>query len=152
LLLTGILVIAAFPLARFSIAATSLGVVQSFGRANPSLGSTISVSPTNATAQGDLLVATIKDRDIGGYQSVTGITDSSGNTWTVANRLTQGSQAAEEVWYAPDAASISTDGSVTVTLSGVVAIAVTVLEVSGASSTPLDNVVGAGGASTAAST
>jgi phosphatidylinositol-3-phosphatase len=152
LVITGIFVVAAFPLARFSTAATSLGVVQSFGGANPSVGSTIAVSPTTATAQGDLLVATIKDRALGGSESVTGITDSSGNTWTVANRLTQGSQASLEVWYAPSAASVGTDGSVTVALSGVAAIAVTVLEISGSSSTPLDNVVGAGDASPAAST
>jgi endoglucanase len=152
LLLTGVLVIAISPWARLSGAAPTLGVVQSFGGANASLGSTISVSPTTVTAPGDLLVATIKDRDLGGYESVTGITDSSGNAWRAANRLSQGSQNSAEVWYAATADSIGSDGSVTVTLSGVAAIAVTVLEVSGASSTPLDGVVGAGGSGAAAAT
>jgi hypothetical protein len=152
LLLTGVLVIAISPWARLSGATTTLGVVQSFGGANASLGSTISVSPTTATAPGDLLVATIKDRDLGGYDSVTGITDSSGNAWTAATRLAQGSQSSEEVWYAATAASVDSGGSVTVTLSGDAAIAITVLEVSGASSTPLDGVVGAGGFGAAAAT
>ncbi|MGA7988528.1 MAG: alkaline phosphatase family protein [Candidatus Dormiibacterota bacterium] len=146
------MLIAALPLARFSPVGASIGVIQSFGGANDSLNSSLSLSPTSATVAGDLLVATIKNRDLQGYEAVTGVTDSSGNTWVSANRLTQGAQADEEVWFSADAASIDPQGSVTVTLSGDAAIAMTVLDVAGAASNPLDNVSSAGDASANAST
>jgi hypothetical protein len=152
LTLVGALLIAALPLARFSPVGASIGVIQSFGGANDSLGSSLSVSPNSATAAGDLLVATVKNRDLEGYEAVTAITDSSGNTWVSANRLTQGRQADEEVWFSADAASIGPQGSVTVSLSGDAAIAMTVLDVAGAASEPLDNASSSGDASANAST
>jgi endoglucanase len=151
LALTSVVVIAASPAVRFAAAGTTIGVVQSFGGANSRLGSSVSVSPASATAPGDLLVATIRDRDLQGYEGVTAVTDSAGNMWAPANRFTQGVQADEETWYAAAAASIGTGGRVTVTMSGTAAIAVTVLEVAGASPAPLDNVAGVGGTGTHAS-
>ena len=150
--LTGALVMAALPLGRFAPAGATIGVVQSFGAANTSLGTTLSASPTAATTTGDLLVVTVKGRDTGGSESVTAVTDSARNAWVLASRLTQGQQADEEIWYVANAASIATSGSVTVAVSGSSALAVTVLELAGASSTPLDTAASSGATSAAAST
>ena len=150
--LAGALLIAGVPALRLTTADATLGVIQSFGGANNAVGSSMSVFPNAPTASGDLLVAAVKNRDLGGYETVASVTDSAGNTWTAANRLSQGRQADEEIWYAGDAASIGANGSVTVTMSGAAAIAVTVLEVAGASPTPLDDVASAGDNSTSAAT
>src|SRR5450631_2302355 len=150
--LTGALVLAMVPLGRVATSGATIGVVQSFGTANSTPTATLSVSPAAATVPGHLLVATIKDRDTAGIESVVAVTDSAGNTWTPANRFTQGGQADEEIWYAAAAASIDTSGVITVAVSGPAALAVTVLELTGANSTPLDSATSAGASSTAAST
>jgi hypothetical protein len=83
---------------------------------------------------------------------VTGITDSSGsNTWVAppTKLIAQKVQADEEIWYLPNAASVT---SVTVTMSGTTSIAMTVLDITGTSATPLDQAATATGTSTAAST
>ena len=152
LALLGGLGLAALPGLHLATAPTSLGVVQSFGGANSALASTISVSPSTSTSSGDLLVATIKNRDLQGFETVSSVVDSSGNTWVSADRLSQGSQADEEIWFASDTAPLGTNASVTVTLTGPAAIAVTVLEIVGASSTPLDDVTSQGDASATVST
>jgi acid phosphatase len=150
--LTGTLVLAMVPLGRFAASGATIGVVQSFGTANSTPTATLSVSPAAATAPGHLLVATIKDRDTAGTETVIAVTDSAGNIWTPANRFTQGRQADEEIWYAAAAASIDTSGVITVAVSGPAALAVTVLELTGANATPLDSATSAGASSTAAST
>src|ERR1700690_3617404 len=81
LALLGGLGLAALPGLHLATAPTSLGVVQSFGGANSALASTISVSPSTPTSLGDLLVATIKNRDLQGFETVSSVVDSSGNTW-----------------------------------------------------------------------
>ncbi|HVC42967.1 MAG TPA: alkaline phosphatase family protein [Candidatus Saccharimonadales bacterium] len=150
--LTGsLLLLAAVPATHFRSAGASIGVVQTFGGADSAQGASLSVSPSSATAGGDLLVATIKDRDLQGFETVTAVTDSAGNIWAPANQLSQGRQADEEIWYAADAGSIGADGWVTVTVAGAAAIAVTVLEVAGAAQQPLDNVASAGDSSSNAS-
>jgi len=150
--LTAALVLAMVPLGRLATSGAAIGVVQSFGTANGAPTATLSVSPAAATVPGHLLVATIKGRDTAGIETVIAVTDSAGNTWTLANRLTQGGQADEEIWYAAAAASIDTSGAITVAVSGPSALAVTVLELTGANSTPLDSATSAGASSTAAST
>jgi hypothetical protein len=152
LTLIGGLGLAALPALHLANAPVSLGVVQSFGGANSRLSRSISVSPDTPTAAGDLLVATIKNRDLEGFETVTSVVDSAGNTWTSANQLSEGAQADEEIWFSADTASIGTGGTVTVALSGVAATAVTVLEIAGASSTPLDDVSSQGDVSANAST
>src|ERR1700726_558918 len=146
LALLGGLGLATFPSLHLATAPASLGVVQSFGAANSALGSSISVSPNSPTSAGNLLVATIKNRDLQGFETVGSVVDSAGNTWSSANRLSQGSQADEEIWFAPNAVPIGPDGSVTVTLTGDAAIAVTVLEIAGAAQTPLNDVTSQGDA------
>ena len=61
-------------------------------------------------------------------------------------------QADGEIWFAANAATITTPGGVTVTLSATSALAFTVLDLTGASSTPLDQMAKLGGSGTAAST
>jgi phosphatidylinositol-3-phosphatase len=150
--LTAALVLAVIPPGRLATSGATIGVVQSFGTANGAPTATLSVSPAAATVPGHLLVATIKGRDTAGIETVIAVTDSAGNVWTPANRLTQGGQADEEIWYAAAAASIDTSGAITVAVSGPSALAVTVLELTGVTSTPLDSATGAGASSTAAST
>jgi hypothetical protein len=72
--------------------------------------------------------------------------------WLKAAAVTSGTQADGEIWYFGNAASIATTGSVTVTMSAASAIAFTVLDLSGASVTPLDKSATSSGTSTAAST
>ena len=75
----------------------------------------------------------MKNRDLQGYEAVTGITDSAGNTWVSANRLTQGQSGGRGGVVQPPTRRRSVPtGSVTVTLSGDAAIAMTVLDVAGA--------------------
>ncbi len=126
-----------------AFANTSASVLESFGAANASSGSSsLSVSPTAATGAGDLLVAVIRTRNITALAPVSTVTDSASNSWTRATSKSQGS-GDEEIWYAASAHSLSTAQSVTVTVSGTAAassaIAFTVLDVSGAAaSSPLD--------------
>jgi hypothetical protein len=144
--------LAALPSLHLATAPVSLGVVQSFGGANSRLTRSLTVSPDSTTAAGDLLVATIKNRDLQGFETVTSVVDSSGNIWSSATQLNEGQQADEEIWFAADTTPIATNGTVTVTLTGAAAIAVTVLEIAGASSTPLDDVSSEGDVSANAST
>jgi endoglucanase len=134
-----VVMITAPPGVRFAAAGTTFGVVQSFGGATSKLGSAISVSPASATAPGDLLIATIRGRDLQGHVVVSAVTDSAGDLWAPATRINQGVQADAETWYTADAASIGAGGRVIVTMSGTAAIAVTVLEVAGTSPAPPDN-------------
>jgi hypothetical protein len=121
------------PLGASAPASASLGAAQSFGAANPTASATLTASTATATGSGDLLVAVVRDRDTTALASVVAITDSAvTNTWSLAVRTTQGTQADEEIWYAANAASVS---SVTVTMSDTSAIAMTVVDVAGASTT-----------------
>ena len=126
----------------------SASVVQSFGAANGSSGSaTLSVKPTAATGAGDLLVAMIRTRNQTTLAPVTGVTDSASNHWALAavgsttTKVSTG-QADGEIWYAANAAALTTAQSITVTVGGTSAaksaIAFTVLDVTGATATPLD--------------
>ena len=126
-----------------AFANTSASVVESFGAANASSGSSsLAASPTSATGAGDLLVAVIRTRNGTALAPVSTVTDSAVDTWARATNKSQGS-GDEEIWYAASAHSLSTAQSVTVTVSGSAAassaIAFTVLDVTGAaSSSPLD--------------
>jgi Carboxypeptidase regulatory-like domain len=131
---------------------TSLSVVQSFGAANSGSagGTTLAATTATQTGSGDLLVLTIKTRS-SPTVAVTGVVDNSSpaNTWKKATGVVSG-QADEEVWYVPSAGSVT---SVTVTVSGATAMAMTVADISGASATsPLDQVATTSGNGTALST
>ena len=79
--------------------AKPLGVVQSFGKAATTAGTTLTATTGTATTLGDLLVVTVKDRSTP-LTNVTGISDSSGlNTWAKATSIQSGGQADEEIWY-----------------------------------------------------
>ena len=85
----------------------------------------------------------IRTRNTTSLAPVTGVTDSASNHWALAPSIAQGTQADGEIWYAANAASLLTTQSITVTVGGTSAstsaIAVTVLEVTGAApSSPLD--------------
>ena len=113
--------------------AKPLGVVQSFGKAATTAGTTLTATTGTATTLGDLLVVTVKDRS-STLTNVTGITDSSGlNTWAKATGIQSGGQADEEIWYVANAKSVT---SVTVTVSGSASLAMTVIEISGAPAIP----------------
>jgi protocatechuate 3,4-dioxygenase beta subunit len=129
--------------------AKPLGVVQSFGKAATTAGTTLAATTGTATALGDLLVVTVKDRS-STLTNVTGITDSSGtNVWAKATSIQSGGQADEEIWYVANAKSVT---SVTVTVSGSASLAMTVVDISGATTTPFDKTMTATGTGTAAST
>jgi len=129
--------------------AKPLGVVQSFGKAATTAGTTLAATTGTATTLGDLLVVTVKDRSTP-LTNVTGITDSSGtNVWAKATSIQSGGQADEEIWYAANAKSVT---SVTVTVSGSASLAMTVVEISGATTAPLDKTMTATGTGTATST
>ena len=134
----------------------STGVIQSFGSTNGTGSATLSASPSAATAAGDLLVATVKDRNTTVLAPVTGVTDSAGNHWVRAASVTRGGHADGEIWYVANAASLATSQVVTVTVGGTsastTAIALTVLEVAGASPSPLDVTATRSGGSQPAST
>jgi hypothetical protein len=140
-----------------AFANTSASVLESFGAANASSGSSsLSASPTAATGAGDLLVAVIRTRNITVLAPVSTVADSAIDTWTRATSKSQGS-GDEEIWYAASAHTLSTSQSVTVTVSGTAAastaIAFTVLDVSGAAaSSPLDVAATNAATGTAAST
>jgi len=136
----------------FQLGTTSatLSVVQSFGAANTSAGTTLVATPSVGTTTGDLLVATIRTRvTTAPAATVTGVTDSAGNTWVKATSVVSGSLSDGEVWYAANATS---DTSVTATVSVSSAVAFTVIEVAGAAAaTPLDQTATKSGSSTAPS-
>src|SRR5665213_2188415 len=98
-------------------ASAGLGVVQSFGAASPTGSATLSARPPAATTAGDLLVATIRSRNVTATASVASVTDTASNHWIRAVNVAQG-QADGEIWYAATAASLSTSQSVTVTVGG----------------------------------
>jgi hypothetical protein len=125
-------------------AQASPGVAQTFGAANTAVGTTLSASPGATTGTGDLLVAVIKVRNTAALATVSGVSDSISNTWTKATGVAQG-QADMEVWYTAGAAAVT---SVTVTVSASSAIAFTVLVVTGALTSPLDQVATASATST----
>jgi hypothetical protein len=123
-------------------------VVRTFGAAGTTGSTTLSASTSIATGAGDLLVVTVKDRS-SSLTNVVGVTDSSGhNTWAKAV-TTQFGQGDEEIWYVAGAASAT---SVIVTVSGTASLAMTVVDIAGATATPLDKTMTATGASTTAST
>jgi hypothetical protein len=137
--------------ASLSPSPSSLGVVQAFGAfATSSSGpvSSLTASTSTATGSGDLLVATIRDRNTSAPATVAGVTDSAGNPWTKATALTKG-QADEEIYYAQSAASVN---SVTVTLTAASALAFSVVDITGASSDPLDVTSISSGSGTTATT
>ncbi|MDQ6719460.1 MAG: IPT/TIG domain-containing protein [Candidatus Dormibacteraeota bacterium] len=118
-------------------------MAQSFGARNASGGATLSVSPSAATTAGDLLVATIRIRNGNALSPVSSVADTNATDhWVRAAVVTQGLHAEGDIWYAANAASLSTSQKVTVTVGGTSAstsaIAFTVLDVTGASTSPLD--------------
>lgn len=135
-----------------SFADVSIAESQTFGAFNSAAGSTLSASPASATGAGDALVATIRVRNTTTKPAVTGVTDSNGDVWTRVAGVTSGSQADGEIWYFPNAGSIPTSGTVTVTVTAASAIAFTVLDLSDASTAPLDVFATSAGSGTAAST
>jgi hypothetical protein len=82
---------------------------------------------------------------------VSGISDNSSglNTWKRATGVAGKSDADGEIWYATDAASVT---SITATVTGTASLAMTVLDISGASATPLDQVMTDTGTGTTATT
>jgi hypothetical protein len=137
------------------VANAGFGVVQSFGVASSTGTATLSAAPGTPTTAGNLLVATIRDRNVTAPAPVVSVSDAASNHWVRAANVTQG-QAEGEIWYAASAASLSTSQSVTVTVGGTSAatsaIAFTVLEVTGDVTTTLDVTATAGGSGTVAST
>ncbi len=137
--------------------ATSAGssVVQFFGAANLTGSATLSAAPSTTTAAGDLLVATIRDRNVTAFAPVVSVTDPALNHWVRAANVVQ-ARGDGEIWYVANAAALSTSQAVTVTVGGTSAstsaIAFTVLEITGDSTTTLDVKATARGSGTAAST
>jgi len=140
---------AAVTMGRVTALGSSPGVAQAFGAANTTAGTSLAATPSPVTGGGDLLIASIKVRDTTALATVTGVADSAGNVWVKAAAVTEGAQADGEIWYAQAATSVS---SVTVSVSGTSALAFTVLDVTGASSSPLDRSATLAGSSTAPST
>ena len=130
-----------------------LSVVESFGAANSGATGSTTLTATTATAtgSGDLLAVAIRARGASAAPTVSGISDNSSglNTWKRATGVAGKSGADAEIWYTTDAASVT---SVTATVSGTAALAMTVLDISGASSTPLDQVMTDTGTGTTATT
>ncbi len=135
-----------------NLTSASISESGTFGAFNTTAGSSLAASPTSATTAGDTLVATIRLRNTTTKPAVTGVGDSNGDVWLKVAGVTSGSQADGEIWYFPNAASIPTTGSVTVTVNAASSIAFTVLDLSGASTTPLDVQATGAGTGTAAST
>ena len=121
--------------------AGAAGVAQSFGTHNATGSATLSASPGAATTAGDLLVATVRDRNTTATAPVSTVTDSAGNVWSRAAAITSG-QAVEEIWYVAGSLSLSSSQAVTVTVGGTSAatsaISFTVLDVTGTAAAPLD--------------
>jgi hypothetical protein len=135
-----------------ALTSASISESQAFGAFNATAGTSLSASPTSATTAGDTLVASIRARNTSVKAAVTSVTDSHGDVWKKATAVTSGTQADGEIWYFSNAGSIATTGSVTVTVNTASAIAFTVLDLSGASVTPLDKSATSSGTSTTAST
>ena len=108
--------------------------------------STTTVTLPSASTPGDLLVLSA-GVFTGASKPITAVSDGK-NTWTkVMAKDVAGENSDGELWYAPDAASVT---SVTVT-SGASAVALRLQEFSGVATTsPLDTSVGAAGDSTTA--
>jgi phospholipase C len=109
---------------------TSLGVVQTFGGALTTARSQLSVAPATATTGGDLLVLNVEMRRTASIVSVAGVSDTGGNLWFKATAVRRGNIEAE-MWYAAGARRITPSGRVGVTATASAAIAITVLELSG---------------------
>jgi hypothetical protein len=143
------------PVWHLAAASTGFGVVQTFGAATATASASLTSVPGIATTAGDLLVATIRDRNVTAPAPVVSVADPASNHWIRATNISQG-QADGEIWYVADSASLSTSQSVTVTVGGsspsTSAIAVTVLEVTGDVTTSVDVTATAGGSGTASST
>jgi acid phosphatase len=135
-----------------ALASSAITESETFGAANSAAATSLSASPTSATTAGNTLVATIRLRNTTALPSVTKVADSKGETWRRAAAVASGAQTDGEIWYFANAASIPTTGSVTVTASAASAIGFTVLDLSGASATPLDKTATNAGTGTAAST
>ena len=132
---------------------TILSVVETFGAANSGAtgGTTLTATTATATGSGDLLVVALRARGASAAPTVSGISDNSSglNTWKRATGAGGKSDADAEIWYTTDAASVT---SIAATVSGTASLAMTVLDISGASSTPLDQVMGDTGSGTTATT
>ena len=130
---------------------TGLKVVQTFGAANAGSAGTVSLTAGTGTATGpgDLLVVTVRDRS-SPLTTVSGISDSSLglNTWQKATGI-ENSQGDEEIWYAANAAGVT---SITVTVTGTASLAMTAVDISGAATNPLDRTMTKRGSGGAAST
>jgi Carboxypeptidase regulatory-like domain/Phosphoesterase family len=130
---------------------TGLKVVETFGAANGGATGTASLTATTGTATGagDLLVVTVRDRG-SPLTAVSGISDSASglNTWQKATGIQNGS-GDEEIWYASNASSVT---SITLNVTGTASLAMTVLDISGATSAPLDAIATKRGSGTAATT
>jgi hypothetical protein len=136
----------AFGAGNLAIQNASAGFVQSFGMKNTAAGTTLTATPGSATTTGDLLVATIRTRVASGAAAtISGVSDSALNPWTKATSVLQGTLNDADIWYA---ANTSSDTQVTVTVSAAAAIAFTVVEVAGATATPLDRIATSSGSST----
>jgi phosphatidylinositol-3-phosphatase len=127
---------------RAALASAPLGGAQTFGANSATESATLSAFPGTATTAGDLLVAVIRERNTTALAPVSSVTDSAGNSWVRAASVTRGKHADGEVWYAASAASLASSQAVTVTTGGTSAstsaLTFTVLEVTGASASPLD--------------
>ena len=150
LALTVLLVASLLP-GHIAQAGATFGVAGSFGAASTASTTTLMAKPATATGSGDLLVAAIQARGGSKLGTVAGISDTTANVWVRAASITHGGSDAE-IWYAAGAASIAASGHVTVTISAASTIAVTVLDIFGASATARDVTATAGGRSATAST
>lgn len=132
-------------------AIAALSVVETFGSANAGTTGSTSLTATTGTAtgKGDLLVVTIRDRS-STLTAVSAITDNASglNTWNKATGV-QNTLGDEEIWYVVNAANVT---SVTVTVTGTASLAMTVLDIRGATASPLDRTATKRGSGTAAST
>jgi hypothetical protein len=130
-----------------------LSVAESFGAANSGATGSTTLTATTATAtgSGDLLAVAIRARGASTSPTVSGISDNSSglNAWKRATGVAGKADADAEIWYTTDAASVT---SVTATVSGTASLAMTVLDISGASATPLDQVMTDTGTGTMATT
>ncbi len=134
---------------QLSPVSTKLGVGETFGAANATGSTSVTATTATATTSGDLLVVTVRDRS-SPLTAVISINDNSSglNTWTRATGI-QNSQGDEEIWYVAGAAGVT---SVTVNVTGSASLAMTVLDISGATASPLDATATGRGSKTVAST
>ena len=129
-------------------ASMSPAMVQSFGSAATAPTSQLSVAPPAATVVGDLLVIVMEVRRAAPIATVTSVSDTATNSWTRAGVVQKGTTD-EEMWYAVNADPIVTSGSVKVTTTAVASIAMTVMELSGVTTSgPLDVIASRSGGGT----